>query len=68
MSVYSCKPPLENICSRNVESFYLVGGLNNFLLAARCLGLKKCFEIIILIEIFGNSTILQHFQPIVLKR
>ena len=38
------------------------GELNNFFQAARCLRLVKCFEIIILIEIFGNSTIFQHFN------
>ena len=36
--------------------------LNNFLQAARSLELVKCFEIIILIGTFGNSTIFQHFD------
>ena len=31
--------------------------LNNFLREACCLGLVKCFETIIFIDIFGNSTI-----------
>ena len=45
-----------------------VGGrLNNFLRAARCLGLVNCFTIVvlpffILIEIFRNSTVFQYFD------
>ena len=68
MSVYSCKPPLENICSRDVGSFY-IGALNNLLQAARCLGLVKCFQIIILVEIYGNSAIftISVLPPIALK-
>ena len=31
-------------CSRDLERFYLVG-LNNFLEAARCMDLVKCFKI-----------------------
>ena len=57
ISVYSCKPPLENICYGDIGSFYLVGGLNSLLQAAPCLGILQCFEVIILIEIFENSTI-----------
>ena len=47
MCICPCKPLLENICSRDVGSFYLVRGvLNNFPQAARCLGLVIYFKIL----------------------
>ena len=69
MSVYSCKSPLENICSRDRrrELFSSEGcELNNFLQVGRRLGLV----IIILIKVFGNSTFfsISILPPIVLKR
>ena len=35
---------VRKLCSRDVGSFYLVVGLNNFLNAARCLDLEKYFK------------------------
>ena len=45
-------------CSKDVSSFNLVGGLNNFLNASRCLG----FAFFILIEMFRNSASFRHFD------
>ena len=36
--------------------------LNNFFKAAHCFGLVKCIRFFISIEIFGNSTLFQHFD------
>ena len=41
---------------------WVEGKLNNFLKAARCLVLRKCFTIFVLIAIFGNSSFFQHFD------
>ena len=51
--------PKENFCSRDVGSFYLVG---DWIISLRPLAFLKCFKIFILIEIFWNSTIFQHFD------
>ena len=52
MSVYFSISPSENLCSKDIVRFYYMGGglgggrrLNNFLKAARCFGLVKCFSI-----------------------
>ena len=52
MSVYFSISPSENLCSKDIVRFYFMGGglgggrrLNNFLKAAHCLGLVKCFSI-----------------------
>ena len=51
MSSYSCRSPSEKFCSRNVKSFYLVGGLNNSLKVTGSLGLVNVLKFFILIEI-----------------
>ena len=56
ISVYPRKKRRSKILS---DGGWVVGKLNNFIKAARFLSLVKCF---ILIEIFVNSTIFQHFN------
>ena len=50
-----------SICSRNVGSFYLVGGLNNFHQTNRCLGLIKCFKFLDL-QLLFSILILPYFH------
>ena len=49
------------IFAPEMQEAFIWCGLNNFFQLSRCLGLVKCFKIIILIKIFGISTNFQHF-------
>ena len=48
------------IFTPETQEAFIWCGLNNFLQLSRCLGLVKCFKIIILIKFFGSSTNFQH--------
>ena len=75
MSVYFYISPYKNVCSRDVVRFYLkvVGLRGDWIISLRqftfCAS-KNILQYFILIEIFENSTIFQHFDTlsIALKR
>ena len=62
--------PFENFCCRDVGSFYLVVGWIISCMQMAVWDSWNVFKFFILIEIFGNSTIFQHFDTsiIALKR
>ena len=62
--VYSCIPRHENICSRDVGSFYLVGGWIIYFRKLTFWASYNVLKFFILIEIFGNSLYL-HFDAFI---
>ena len=63
ISTYQRKRILFQRCSKILpDEGWVEERINNFLRAARCLGLVKCFTIFILIKFFWNSTIFQLFD------